>query len=881
MPPLWKRFLRRSEMDRELDSELQSYRDLLADRFAAEGLSREEARRRAALETKGVADNVREAWAGAALDTLAQDVRYAARSLGRNKTFALAAILTLALGIGANTAVFSVLHAVLLEPLPYSNSDRLALVWSDFSQTGAKRAPTSGVALVEIRRRARALADLAGIWVGGGTFVDDGLAPEQAKVAQVTPNFFSVLGVNAALGRTFTEEEGAGRRAAIVLSHGLWQRRFGGDPSLVGRQVRLDGGSFEVVGILPEGFRLYFPEDANVAADIPAYVPFPYPVEKGPLTLYFIRLLGRVRPDVTLADAQRDLDRVAAELRQAYPAYAQEKLALQLVPLHGDAVRGVRPAILALFGGSAVLVLICCVNVANLLLARASARRKEIAVRASLGASPARVMRQLFLESAVLAALAGALGLAIGWWGVRLLLQIRPEQLARLRDVELNLPLLAFVAGVATLASLVCGLAPAWQATRISLTEALHAGGRTGAAQARPLLRRTLVVAEVTLSFLLVAASGLLGRTMLHLAGLWPGFDPAQTITFAIDLPGARYRGDAARDNFVRLWEERLRALPGVVSAGAVSHLPLDDYPNWYSPYRPEGVAPGAAGGLLADHRTVTFDYLAAMRARLIAGRFFDDRDRAGSHPVVIVDRLLAESAWPGRNPAGQRLEIEQFHNGAFAPVTAEVVGVVEHLQHHSLTARPRGQIYIPYPQSPRPHLTFVARTSGDPLALARDLQRALAALDPQLAVSKVRTLASYVERAAAPAGFTALLAGIFAALALLLAAIGVYGVIAGSVAQRERELGVRLALGARGADLARLVAGEGLLLTAAGLAFGLAASLGVSRWLRSLVAGVAPWDPVTYLLAAAVVLLVALAACLRPAWRAAHADPLSAIRSE
>ena len=581
---------RKQKVEDELDAELQSYLDLLIDRHLEAGLPPDEAGRAARLELEGleqVKEQVREGRAGATVESCLQDIRYAVRSLGKSPGFAVIAVLTLALGIGVNTAIFSVFYAVLLRPLPYHQPEQLALIWSSLDKSAATRAPMSGPLLDELRHRLHLFQDVAGIWVGNGTFTGDA-TPEQIKVAFVTSNFPGLLGVRPALGRLFAPDEIAGNHPVILLSYGLWQRRFGGDPSIVGKAVPFTGAAATVAGVLPREFQLYFPADSNVPSEVGAFIPFQDNVYKRPKTLYFLRVLARLKPGVTIAQAQEDLNSAAAQIRQTYSEFSAENVRFELTPLHGDAVRDVRlPALIALFIGAGFVLLICCVNIANLLLARAGDRRIELAVRSAIGASQGRILRQLLLEGLVLCVIASAAGVAFGWMGLRALLSIRPDYLARLSDVGLNWPVLSFVAVISLGAVLLFGLAPSLVATKTDLNETLRESGRTSQAPVRRGVRSMLIVGEVMLGFVLMIGAGLMIRTLSKLHEVRPGFEPRNLLTFEIDLSG--YRG-SARINFAEEWEAKVAALPGVDAVGAVSHLPLDDYPNWYSPYRLEGM---------------------------------------------------------------------------------------------------------------------------------------------------------------------------------------------------------------------------------------------------------------------------------------------------
>jgi putative ABC transport system permease protein len=502
-------------------------------------------------------------------------------------------------------------------------------------------------------------------------------------------------------------------------------------------------------------------------------------------------------------------------------------------------------------------------------------------VRASLGASQARIVRQLLLEGLVLCAISGAAGVALAWAALKALVGLQPDYLARTGHAGLNVAVLAFTAAVALLSVLLIALAPAIETLKWDLIQSLRDGSRLAQGGARRGIRAALIVCEVTLGFVLLVGAGLMIRTFEKIQHVRPGFESERLLTFEIDLPGSRYRGDLARAQFVRDWEAQLAALPGVESVGAISHLPLDDYPNWYSPYRPEGVNENEGAAMLADYRCVTAGYLRAMSTRLIEGRFFDGRDRPGTRNVVIVDEVLARSTWPGQSAIGKRIEAEHMSSGGLLPGPSEVIGVVEHIRNHSLSKELRGEIYIPYEQSARTHLSYVLRTRVEPLTLADPVRELLRRRDRDLALSKLRPMTNYVERAQSPARFTAVLAAIFGALALVLAAIGIYGVVHYSVSRRTHEMGVRMALGASARDVVALVLREGLVLTSIGMALGLAGALAVSRSLQGLVYGISTLDPLTYAAALAVIPAAALIGCWRPARRASRANPIDTIRTE
>ena len=871
--------LRRDETDRQIDEELRLHVELTTKENLAAGMSAEEAGK-SALQTFGnvgrIQESSREIRRGMQLDNVLQDLRNGFRLLRQHPGLSFLVVITMGLGIGANAAIFSVVDSVLLKPLPYDRPMDLALVWSNFQKMGAARAPASGVELQELRNRSRIFEDVAGIWVGNGTFTGEA-EPEQVKIGDVTPNFFSVLGVRPALGRNFLRESKGPGPQEVILSDGLWQRRFGADPNIIGQTVHLRGGSLTVVGVMPADFVLTFPADANVPLNIQAYAPFQENIYEGPKDLYYIRLLARLKAGATIEQAQAEASSIAAQLRNEISEYHSENLQFEVVQLHNDSVRDIKPALLALFVGAGLVLLICSFNVANLLIAQASTRRKEIALRAAIGASRWRIARQLLAESLMVCFLGGAVGLGIGWLGLKLLVTIRPESLVRIGTPGINLQVLAFATALSLGAGILAGLAPMLETRKVNLIEPLKEDGRSSSGRVKNRTRTLLIVSEMAFGFVLLVGAGLMIRTLIQLRRVSPGFSPSHVLTFEIMPPG---ESSAQRTNFVSQCEEKLAALPGVEAVGAISHLPLDDYPNWYSPYAPEGISTTEKAGLLADHRAVTAGYFQAIGARLLSGRYFNNSDKVDGQKTVIVDDLLARQTWPNESAIGKRVDREQYMDSGFTNDWAEVVGVVEHIKGQSLLRPSRGQIYIPYSQSAREHLSFVLRTSQAPLTLTASVRREIGKLDRNRAIAKVRPMDDYVAKALGPTNFIAILASIFAILALLFATVGIYGVVSYSVNQRTHEMGVRMALGARPVDILQLVLREGLVLTASGLIFGFAGSLIVSRYLKTLLFDVTPLDPVTYLVMVLVIPAAALLACWRPARKAAAENPIEALKN-
>jgi len=812
------------------------------------------------------------------VESMITDLKYAARSLWKTPVLTLIVVLTLAVGIGANTAIFSVVDAVLLRPLPYPRADRLVLVWSAYGNEG--RSPASGSEMLSIQERSRLIQEFAGIWVQSAAVTGQG-EPEALKVGWVTSNFLSLLAPRMQFGRFFSpEDQGSGAAPAIVLSDGLWRRRYGAEPALVGRQIMVSGRSCTLVGILPRNFRLAFPDGSNVPADLDAFLPFAWDLARDPRgqANSYIRVIGRLREGVTVMQAQAEADNIAAQLRAEFTEHATDDLKLQILPLHADVVRQVRPALLALFGGVGLVVLIACANVAGLLLARAHQRRKEIALRTALGARPSRIIRQLLTESIVLSCLGGAAGLGVVWVALRWLLALQPAGISRMGSIGLNPVVLGFTTLVSLGCGILFGLAPALAATNVNLSDVLKEWSRTNS-PGRHSSRRILVAGEVALGFVLLAGAGLLVQTFVGLLHVNPGFRSSGVLTFQLMLPDLRYPTPESQARFVYETQRRLAALPGVQTAGAITHLPFDDdHPNWYSYYWRQGAPRAMQNAQMADHRGTLPGFFDSLHVTFVAGRNFDTSDEVANRKVAIVDDSLVRQTWSDGNAIGRHLNIE---NGAGSRELVEVIGVVKHVQFHSLAVQVRPQIFLPYQMAVRPAVSFSIATAGSPLALLPRVRELVVSLDKDLPLSNARLMDDYVAKAQTAARFTSMLAMALAGIALLLSCIGIYGVASSWVARRTSEIGIRMAVGARRAQILEMVIRQNMLPVLWGTVSGLALSLVLDPLLASLLFGVKPLDPGTFGTVAAVLFLVGALACLPPAYRAASADPVSALRSE
>jgi putative ABC transport system permease protein len=868
---------RKRRSDENLDAELRSHLDALTEENILRGMDSEEAHHAARREFGGLEQTKeahREQRGLPFLDTLWQDIRFALRICAKKPGFTAIAVATLAVGIGANTAIFSVVHSVLLQALPYPDSDRLTVVWSIFSNEG--RGPASGPELVALRERSRLIEEFGGIWAQSGALTGDG-EPEHVRLGLVTSNFLSMLAAKPQVGRFFLpEEQGTYSAKAVILSDALWRHRFGANSRLIGQSVRLNGYPVTVVGVMPASFKIIFPERSSVPAEMDAFVPFYSNLAEDPRDQCYIRVIGRLRKGATIPQAQGELDTIATQLRSEFTVFSEQALGLQVVPLHGDVVRNVRPALLALFGGVGLVLLIACANVANLLLSRANERSKEITLRTAVGASRGRVIRQLLTESILLSCLGGAAALLLGAWAMKLLLSLRPAGMESLVTTTLSLPVFAFTFALSIFAGVFFGLAPALGTTKLNLVESLKEGGRT-VAEGRQGPRNVLVATEVALGFVLLASAGLLLQTLSSVLRVNPGFNSQNVITVRLSVSGVKYQTPEAAIRFFRELQKNLSATKGIEAVGVISHLPFDDtLPNWYSYYWPEGAPKTEQNTVMADHRSILPGYFSSLGAQLIAGRDFDPIDVQENRRLAIVDESMAGRTWP--DEIGKKLNVE---NGEFVRDTVEVIGVVRHIQSHSLTDQVRGQIYLLYPRAVRAHMALTVKSNIDQQSLVGLIRVEVARLDKDMPVYGILPLNDYLENARRPARFTSTLAGIMAAIAVLLACSGIYGVTAYSVRQRTSEIGVRMALGARPGEIFAMILRQHVLPVMGGLVVGLELTLLLTPLLSRLLFGVRPGDPATVGMAGVLLFTVGALACCLPARRATRLDPVEALRYE
>ncbi|HJQ32698.1 MAG TPA: ABC transporter permease [Pyrinomonadaceae bacterium] len=800
-----------------------------------------------------------------------QDLRFGARVLRKRPGFTAVAVLALALGIGANTAIFSVVEAVLLRPLPYERPEQLVLMYEDGRDVQNRW--VSYPNFLDWRARNRSFEAMSTIRGWDLTLTGDGGPPESLTARMVSADYFDVMRVRPLVGRAFLrEEDRPGAAPVTVLSHGFWQRRFGGDPDIVGKTITLDDKPFTVVGVMPPEFRHQGPP--------PLWVLMGQWTGQDNWMQRDVRVAGnvvaRLKDGVTIEQARADMANLKDALTRESP-YTNAGHVIRVVPLKESIVGESRTPLLLMFGAVGFVLLIACANVANLLLARATTRRREFAIRAALGASGRRLARQLLAESLLLAALGGAAGLLLAWWGVDLLCAAEPPGLPGVAGAGVNARVALFTFGLTLLTGVVFGLAPAWRANREDVSDALKGTSTAagGGAASGGRLRGALVVTEVALAFVLLVGAGLLTRSLVRLLNSNPGFDPTNVLTMPVTLSRQRYQGKEEITRFQRELLARVSALPGVEAACISNSLP--GFPAWQNDIAVEGGAPIKAGEELnVDWSIVSEDYFRVMRVPVLRGRTFTEREAREGSPVVVVDENLARRFWPGQDAVGKRIKYD-------SPTPHEIVGVVGNVKNFGSEAEGRIRIYTPLGRAglSRGATLGVRASSGGAEALASAVAREIQAIDKDMPAPDAETLEQIFRRETAPRRFNAALLALLAAVALVLAAVGIYGVMAYTVAQRTHEFGVRLALGAGRGDVLRLVLGGGMKLVLLGVGAGLAAALALTRLMSSLLFGVAPTDPLTFCGIALLLTLVALLASYIPARRATKVDPMIALRYE
>ena len=809
-----------------------------------------------------------------------QDLRYSARMLRKSPGFSFIAVLTLALGIGANTAIFSVVNTVLLRPLPYPDSDRLVRLWVNLHRPGLEESVSSAPELIDYRAESRSFERIAGYtWRGFNLTGDD--APERIVGARASTDLFPLLGVSPVLGRWFlTEEERPGGDTVVIVSYGLWQRRFGGDPDIVGRTLLLDGKPFTVVGVMPAGFEFPF-------RDISVWQPLAFDDEEiNERGSHGFEVIGRLRPDVTLPQAQAEMNSVSDRLRARYPGDYTEGLGLTLLPQHQQMVAKIRPTLLLLLGAVAFVLLIACANVANLLLARGSSRQREIAIRQALGANRSRIVWQLLTESLVLALSAAVLGVLLALVGIHWFIALEPEAIPRLSEITIDVGVLTFTLALSALTTVLFGLVPALQISGVKPNEWLKENGRSASHGRRRLrVRGALVIAEVALALILLAGAGLMIRSFMHLQSVNPGFAAENRLTLRLVLPQTKYpEGYQKRAFFERLIAQ-IEGLPGVRSVGAVTDLPLANIRNdrGISIEHRTGMSGGPTDSQVpVDYIVTSSGYFEAMGITLMRGRRFEPEDEEDT-PGVIINETMSRTLWPNEDPLGQRIRLGNLQT-PFPWLT--IVGVITNVKHLGLDAETKPEMYVPYrqrrlPAFPVGAMFLVVQTAADPHDLIPALRREVLALDGDQPIVNIATMEERLAKSISQRRFNLLLLTIAATFAFVLAVSGIYCLMSWSVVQRTHEIGIRAALGAQRRDILKLVVGQGMTLAIIGVAIGLAGAFALTRLMQTLLFSVSATDFTTFAGVSLLLIMVALLACYLPARRASRVDPSAALRCE
>lgn len=875
--------LKRDNVIADIDDEFRLHVDLETKANLDRGMSASEARR-TALKSFGNVGSIRDAAyeirGGGMLETLLQDVRYAGRGLVKQKTFTIVAVITLGLGIGANTAIFSVVNELLLRPLPYGDADRLVMVW--------ERNPRGPGANVVSRGNFTGWRHQATVFAGLAAFVDERLSltgdgePEEITVQLATPNLFSVLGVNPIVGRTLNaEDDRSGSPQVAVLGYNLWQRRYGGSDEVIGHRITLNGSPVTVIGVMPANFQWYIATRSGTGRPAEMWTVLPMPTDEDASSHgRFLSVVARLKPGVVLQQARAEMQTIASRLAQESPKYNRGWSA-EVIPLREQLVGNVRLALWIMLGAVGLVLLIACANVANLLLSRAAAREKEMAVRAALGAGRLRIVRQLLTESLLLALLGSVLGLLLAFWGIKALVAISPRDLINLQQVGLNISVLGWTMGISVLTGIIFGLAPAVEATRMNVNNSLKEGrGNEGQSPRSRRLRSALVISEIALALVLLASAGLLVKSFIHLQRIDTGFETENILTMVVRLPDAKYKEDQQVVAFFHEATERIKSLPGVRSAGMVNYLPLYGGLGAKTRFTMDGKPPPQPGQEmeLSTHvRVADADYFSTMGIPLLRGRNFSNRETLEATHVVLISESFAKKHFAGEDPIGKRISVSMFDK----PNPTEIIGIVGDVRYDSLINQPEPTAYFPHPELTYAFMTLVVRTTGNPLDIAPAVLREVRTIDPEQPVSDVRTMNQVMANTVARARFNALLLALFAGLATVLSAVGIFGVMNYSLTLRTRELGLRMALGAQPRQVLLLMLKQGLLLTLGGTGIGLVGALALTRLMSSMLFAVGASDPTTFAIIVSLLFVLSLMASYLPARRATRIDPLIALRSE
>ena len=893
---------RKSDLDRELQIDLE----LEAEEQRERGLNARDAAyaaKRALGNTALIREDVHNMSRWARFEALGQDLRYGWRMLRRAPAFTTISILTLGLGIGACTAIFSIVYAVLLRPLPYQDPERLVLVWTELRARNVPDFPFPIPDVKDYRQETKMLDGVAGLFAPGRVTIGDatGGPPEQARALAATPNLLAVLGAPLAYGRYFSENDGTppppppanatGPNAQpqqpappplpvmTILTHEYWQRRFGGDPSIVGKTIPFgNNGRAEVVGILAPGFQLLMPPRTGIDPQVDVITALRLNFDTAARNTGALRVVARLKDGVTLQQAQDEAAALASVMRERHPTKKNAGVHWRVVPMHADLVSGVRTSILTLFGAVVFVLLIACANVANLLAVRAAARHRELVIRAAIGGTRTRLVRQLLTETLLLAGIGAALGLGLAVAGMRALLAMAPAKIPLVDSIGINGPVMAFTLAAAVVTALVCGVIPALRASRPQVADALRVSQGAAGLRAGKVARHALVVLEVALSFVLLIGSGLMLRSFVELRKVDAGFDPNHVLIFTVQ---PRQNNQESFLAFVKTMEERLRALPGAEAVTSANPMPLDGGTQnipWAN--ETEG-ASNPAAFRQANFKTIRPGYFDVLKTQLLAGRSFTDADLTPQNDKVVIDDQLAALAFPGQPAVGKWLLVRNLAGGG-APNQpqnrrVEVIGVVRHQRHESVAEPGREGLYFPGVFGGK----WAIRTAGTPEAMAPSVRAALAELDPRMAVSDMHPMSEDVDKSMAPTRFAVVLISIFAAVAVLLAVVGLYGVLSTAVRQRTAEIGVRMAFGATHGNILRLIVGEGLKMSTVGVIAGLAGAFAVTGVMNTLLVGVKPTDPLVFASITVLFLVISAVAAWLPARRAARLAPTLALRDE
>ena len=815
------------------------------------------------------------------MGTVLQDMRYGVRMLMKNPGFTAIAVLTLALGIGANTAIFSVVNAELLRPLPFRDSERLVSVATANSRVHSSNGSTSYPDFADWKSQNQVFEKMSAYTDAAFTLTGQE-NPAHLEGASVSAEMFDVLGVSPELGRTFRPGEDEPNHHVVIISDHLWKQQFAGDPGIIGRVITVDHAGYTVVGVMPPNFR--YPLQREPEEMWSTLSPLNETSDNSPAMVqqrgaHFLQCIAKLKPGVTLAQAQAAMDVIASSLSKQYPD-TNKYMGVRVTAEQARLTKAIRPALLVMMIAVGLVLLIACVNVANLLLARATTRGREIAIRTAMGAGRVRVVRQLLTESLLLAIFAGALGTALAFWGNDVLVRLSPENLPRVAEIHIDGWALAFTASLSLLTGILFGLAPALQSTHSNIVEALKEGSlSTTAGRSRHSLRSSLVIVEMALALILLVSAGLLIRSLMRLQNVNPGFDPHNVMTASLDLPDAKY-SDPKKAEFFRELTPILNALPGVESAAAVFPLPMSG-DEIRTSFQIEGRPVAKSDEPHTSIRIVTPKYFGTMRIPLLQGRDFTELDEAKATPVLIVNQAFAQQFFPGENPIGKHIQEGISNSGPGTAPMREIVGVVGNVKFEDLTTEFSPESYIPFGQLQFGSVTIVARSTKDPQGLAKPIASVVQSLDKDLPAYAPKTIEQYLDGTIAVPRFNTFLLAIFAALAMILTGVGLYGVISYTVAQRTHEIGIRMALGAQPGDMLRLVVGQGIQLALFGVGLGLVAAFGLTRFLSSLLFGVSSTDPLSFGVVVVTLFAVVLLACYIPARRAMRVDPMVALRYE